>query len=62
MVTIRFESELASFKGKLDQVSSVSLLMTASTALGNEGLFQLTPFVDTGRLVVIRGNYRETTL
>ena len=37
MVTIRFESELASFQENLNQVSSVSLLMTASTALANEG-------------------------
>ena len=42
MVTIRFESELASFKENLSQVSSVSLLMTASTALANKGLFELT--------------------
>ena len=46
MVTIKFESELASFQENLNQVSSVSLLMTSSTALANEG-----------RLVVIR----ETT-
>ena len=42
MVTNRFESELASFKENLNQVSSVSLLMTSSTALANEGLFELT--------------------
>ena len=29
-------------KNKLNQVSSVSLLMTSSTALANEGLFELT--------------------
>ena len=42
MVTIRYESELACFKENLNQVSSVSLLMTSSTALANEGLFELT--------------------
>ena len=42
MVTIRFESELASFEENLNKVSSVSLLMTASTALAKEGLFELT--------------------
>ena len=35
MVTIKFESELASFQENLNQVSSVSLLMTASTALAS---------------------------
>ena len=45
------ESELASFKENLNQVSSVSLLTTASTALSNEG-----------RLIVIQGNYRGTRL
>ena len=42
MVTIKFESELATFKENLNQVSSVSLLMTSSTALVNKGLFELT--------------------
>ena len=42
MVTIKFESELASFQENLNQVSSVSLLMTSSPALANEGLFELT--------------------
>ena len=42
MVTIKFESESPSFKDNLNQVSSVSLLMTASTGLTNEGLFELT--------------------
>ena len=42
MVTIRYESELACFKENLNQVSSVSLLMTSSPALANEGLFELT--------------------
>ena len=42
MVTSKLESELASFKENLNQVSSVSLLMTSSTALANEGLFELT--------------------
>ena len=43
----------------LNQVSSVSLLMTSSTALTNEGLFELTrrTFDDTGRLVFIRRNF-----
>ena len=48
----------------LNHVSSVSLLMTASTALANKGLFlaDLAPFVDTGRLIVIRVIYRGTRL
>ena len=41
-VTTKFQSELPSFKENLKQVSSVSLLMTSSTALANEGLFELT--------------------
>ena len=36
MVTIKFLSESPSFKKKLNQVSSVSLLMTSLTALDNE--------------------------
>ena len=42
MVTIKFDSELANFKENLNQVLSVSLLMTASTTLANEGLLELT--------------------
>ena len=42
MVTIKFESELASSEENLNQVWSISLLMTALTALANEGLFELT--------------------
>ena len=42
MVTIKFQSESPSFKKNLNQVSSVSLLMTSSLALANEGLFELT--------------------
>ena len=43
----------------LDQVSSGSFLMTSLTAPANEGLFlaDSAPYVDTGRLVVIHGNY-----
>ena len=41
MVTIKLESEMASFKENLNQVSSVSMLMTASPALAI-GLFELT--------------------
>ena len=41
MVTIRYESELACFKENLNQVLSVSLLMTSSTVLANVGLFEL---------------------
>ena len=41
MVTIKLESELPRFKENLNLVSSVSLLMTSSTALTNEGLFEL---------------------
>ena len=38
--------------------------MTSSTALAIKGLFELTRRldVDTGRLVVVRGNYRGTKL
>ena len=48
----------------LNHVSSVSLLMTASTALANKGLFlaDLAPFVDTGRLIVISRNYHGTRM
>ena len=38
MATIKFLSELPSLKENLNQVSSVSLLMTSLTALANEGL------------------------
>ena len=39
----------------LNRVSSVSLIMTASTALANEGLFELfEPFVDTGTLLILK--------
>ena len=41
MVTIKFRSESPSFKENFNQVSSVSLLMTSSTALANKGLFEL---------------------
>jgi len=34
----------------------------SSPALDNEGLFDSAPFVDTGLLIVIRGNYREPGL
>ena len=56
MVTIKFQSELPTFKENLNQVTSVSLLMTSSRTLANEELFELTlvRFVDTGHLVVIR--------
>ena len=59
MVTIRFESELASFKENLSQVSSVSLLMTSSTALANEGLFELTRRPSLTRAV--SSSFAETT-
>ena len=39
MVTIKFKSESPTFKENLNQVSSVSLLMTSSTGLANQGLF-----------------------
>ena len=42
IVTIKSLSELPSFKENTNQVLSVSLLMTSSTALANEGLFELT--------------------
>ena len=42
MVTITFQSELPSWKENLNQVSSVSLLVTSSTAFANKGLFELT--------------------
>ena len=45
-----FEVSRQLMTSDLNQVSSFSLLMTASMALANEGL--LVPFVDTGRLVV----------
>ena len=41
MVTIEFWSELPTFNARLEL--SVSLLMASSTALANEGLFDLTP-------------------
>ena len=64
MVTIKSRSELPSNKENLNQVWSVSLLMTALTALTNQGLFELNwrPFIDTGSLVVICGNYQGTRL
>ena len=42
MVTIKFLSESPTFKENLNQVLSVFLLMTASRALANEGLFEPT--------------------
>ena len=42
MVTTKFLSELLSFEEILNQISSVSLLMIASTTLANEGLLELT--------------------
>ena len=42
MVTITIQIELPSYKKNLNQVLSVSLLMTSSTALGNEELYELT--------------------
>ena len=59
MVTIKFESELASFKENLNQVSSVSLLMTSSPALANEGLFELTRRPSLTRAVSL--SFAETT-
>ena len=49
MVTIIVQSESPSVRENLNQVSSVPLLMTASAALANKGLFELTR-------LVIRGN------
>ena len=43
----------------LNQVSSVSLLMTASTALANEGLFELTRRPSLTRAVSL--SFAETT-
>ena len=59
MVTIKFESELASFEENLNQVSSVSLLMTSSPALANEGLFELTRRPSLTRAVSL--SFAETT-
>ena len=59
MVTIKFESELASFQENLNQVSSVSLLMTSSPALANEGLFELTRRPSLTRAVSL--SFAETT-
>ena len=42
MVTITIQIESPSFKENLNQGLSVSLVMTASVALANEGLFELT--------------------
>ena len=42
MVTIKFQSESPTFKENLNQVASISLLITSSTALANKGLFELT--------------------
>ena len=42
MVTIKFWRGSESCKGNLNQVSSISLLMTSSMALANKGLFELT--------------------
>ena len=42
MVTVKFKSDLTSLMENLNQVTAVSLLMTSSTALANEGLFELT--------------------
>ena len=42
MVTIEFLSESPTFKENLNQISSVSLLKTTSTALTSKGLFELT--------------------
>ena len=42
MVTIKFESELPSFKEDLNQVSSDFLLMTSTMVLANKGLYELT--------------------
>ena len=59
MVTIKFESELASFQENLNQVSSVSLLMTSSPALAYEGLFELTRRPSLTRAVSL--SFAETT-
>merc|ERR1711951_191978 len=59
MVTIKLESELASFKEDLNQVSSVSLLMTSSPALANVGLFELTRRPSLTRAV--SSSFAETT-
>ena len=59
MVTIKLESELPGFEENLDQVSSISLLMTASTALANEGLFELTWRPSLTRAVSL--SFAETT-
>ena len=59
MVTIKFKSELASFQENSNQVSSVSLLMTSSTALANKGLFELTQHPLLTRAV--SSSFAETT-
>ena len=59
MVTIKFESGLASFQESLNQVSSVSLLMTSSPSLANEGLFELTQRPSLTRAVSL--SFAETT-
>ena len=59
MVTIKFESELASFQENLNQVSSVSLLTTSLTALANEGLFELTRRPSLTRAFLL--SFAETT-
>ena len=59
MVTIKFQSESPSFKENLNQVSSVSLLMTSSPALANEGLFELTRRPSLTRAVSL--SFAETT-
>ena len=59
IVTIKLDMSCQVLTSDLNQVLSVSLVMTASAALANDGLFELPlcTFVDTGRLVVICGNY-----
>ena len=58
MITIKYLSELPSFKVNVNQVSSISLPMTSSMALANEGLCELT--LRPSCIIVFRGNYQGT--
>ena len=59
MVTIKFKVSWQVLTNNLNQVSSVSLLMTSSTALANEGLFELTWHPLLTRAVLL--SFAETT-
>ena len=59
MVTIKFYSESLSFKENLNQVSSASLLMTASGDLSNERFIELTRRPSLTQAVL--SSFAETT-